>query len=87
MQCTFVCNIHLSVILNVFSQFLETPVNYDDMHQKLSCEGGRVLALGYKTMKDLSTKEVRLPNILIVTSVCSVYCLMQNTMFYIFLWP
>jgi len=39
--------------------FLETPVNYDDMHQKLSCEGGRVLALGYKTMGDLSTKEVR----------------------------
>ena len=56
-------NSRFSVMLNLFFQFLETPVNYDDMHQKLSCEGGRVLALGYKTMGDLSTKEVGPPNI------------------------
>eukprot|EP00112_Aurelia_sp_Birch-Aquarium-sp1_P014323 Seg3082.2 transcript_id=Seg3082.2/GoldUCD/mRNA.D3Y31 product="Manganese-transporting ATPase 13A1" protein_id=Seg3082.2/GoldUCD/D3Y31 len=39
--------------------FLEVPVNYDEIHRKLSCEGGRVLALGYKIIGDLSAKELR----------------------------
>eukprot|EP00795_Rhopilema_esculentum_P010920 gene10920-19754_t len=39
--------------------FLEVPSNYDDLHRKLSCEGGRVIALGYKDIGQLSSQEVR----------------------------
>eukprot|EP00794_Sanderia_malayensis_P015929 gene15929-17530_t len=43
----------------VKGMLLEIPGNYDDIHRKLSCEGGRVLALGYKKLGDISTKEAR----------------------------
>uniref|UniRef100_A0A183IPH8 Cation-transporting ATPase n=1 Tax=Soboliphyme baturini TaxID=241478 RepID=A0A183IPH8_9BILA len=41
------------------SRFVEKPKNYDELFQKMSREGARVLALGYKELGVLTLQEVK----------------------------
>jgi len=40
--------------------FIEVPDFYDDLHKELSCNGGRIMALGHKDLgSDISPREIR----------------------------
>ncbi|XP_065647295.1 endoplasmic reticulum transmembrane helix translocase isoform X2 [Hydra vulgaris] len=39
--------------------FISVPEFYDSLHKKLTCNGGRIMALGHKDLGSISPKEVR----------------------------
>ncbi|KAK3747846.1 hypothetical protein QZH41_015991 [Actinostola sp. cb2023] len=41
------------------SMYTKVPDNYDSVYNKMTCQGARVLALGFKKLGELSVKEVR----------------------------
>ena len=39
-------------------QYKTVPRNYDTIYHRMTCQGARVLALGYKKIGDIPAKEV-----------------------------
>ena len=40
-------------------QYEHVPEKYDEMYNKITCQGARVLALGYKKLGEMAAKDVR----------------------------
>ena len=50
-------------------QYEHVPEKYDEIYNKITCQGARVLALGYKKLGEMAAKDVG--------SFCSLYWLFE----------
>ena len=52
-------HLHMHTHTDTHPQFSSIPEHYDPIYTKLTRQGARVLALGYKELGNLSLREVR----------------------------